>query len=120
MPESCVLIVDDTTSIRNLLAAILRQHHIECDVAEDGEVAIEKLSKRTYSLVLLDLMMPRVDGMGVIDFMRRSGVRTPVVVVTAAGPGRVAALNPQRVKAVLTKPFTIAQVVDTVSALCEA
>ena len=117
MEEQVILVVDDDSEIRSLIGAALRREGFVCDFASAGDEAIEKLSKSRYALVLLDLMMPRVDGNGVINHIRFSGIDTPIVVVTAAGQGRIEALSPLRVKAVLTKPFEIAELVDVVSAL---
>jgi DNA-binding response OmpR family regulator len=115
--EQTILVVDDDAEIRTLIGAALRREGYVCDFAAAGDEAIEKLNANRYALILLDLMMPRVDGQGVINHIRFSGIDTPIVVVTAAGQGRIDALSPVRVKAVLTKPFEIAELVDIVSAL---
>jgi DNA-binding response OmpR family regulator len=113
-----VLVVDDDDSIRNLLLALLRRKGFVCDDAADGEVAMAHLERQRYSLILLDLMMPRMDGFEVIRELRMLGNTTPIVVVTAAGAARVNTLDPNQVKAVLSKPFEISQLVDTVVSLC--
>ena len=113
-----VLVVDDDDSIRNLLLTLLRRRSVVCDGAADGEQAIECLEQASYSLILLDLMMPKMDGFQVIRELRMRGNTTPIVVVTAAGQARVSTLDPHQVKAVLSKPFEISQLVDTVLSLC--
>ena len=113
-----VLVVDDDDSIRNLLLTLLRRRAMTCDGAADGEAAIELLEDQQYSLILLDLMMPGMDGFQVIRELRMRGNTTPIVVVTAAGQARVSTLDPNQVKAVLSKPFEISQLVDTVLSLC--
>ena len=117
MSESPVLVVDDDPDIRTLIGTALRRDGINFDFAETGEAAIEKLKTKTYSVILLDLMMPRVDGNGVIDHMRFSGITTPIVVMTAAGAGKYESLSPMRVKAVITKPFDIGELLAIVRAL---
>ena len=112
-----ILVVDDDPEIRTLIGAALKRDGFVCDFAADGDEAIAKLKAGTYALILLDLMMPRTDGMGVINHVRFSGIDTPIVVITAAGPGRIDSLSPVRVKAVLTKPFEIEELVDIVAAL---
>ena len=109
-----VLVVDDDDSIRNLLITLLRRKAMICDGAADGEEAVALTEQQQYSLILLDLMMPRMDGFQVIRELRMRGNTTPIVVVTAAGQARVSTLDPNQVKAVLSKPFEIAQLVDTV------
>lgn len=112
-----VLVVDDDDSIRNLLLTLLRRRAMTCDGAADGEEAIGLLEQQQYSLILLDLMMPRMDGFEVIRELRMRGNTTPIVVITAAGQARVSTLDPNQVKAVLSKPFEISQLVDTVVSL---
>lgn len=117
-PPHKVLVVDDDDSIRNLLLTLLRRRAMTCDGAADGEEAIGLLENQQYSLILLDLMMPKMDGFQVIRELRMRGNTTPIVVVTAAGQARVSTLDPNQVKAVLSKPFEISQLVDTVISLC--
>lgn len=106
--------------IRGLLGTVLKRHGIKCDFAENGEEAIARLGLSTYSAILLDLMMPRVDGFGVIEHLRKSGITTPVLVITAAGIARTKLLDPAIVKAVLVKPFEIYELIDSVVAMCAA
>ena len=113
-----VLVVDDDDSIRNLLITLLRRKAMTCDGAADGEEAVALTEKQQYSLILLDLMMPRMDGFQVIRELRMRGNTTPIVVVTAAGQARVSTLDPNQVKAVLSKPFEISQLIDTVLSFC--
>jgi len=122
MPEGerTALIVDDDATIRKLLGAVLKRFSFICDFAPDGAVALDLLSERQYSIMLLDLMMPNVDGFGVIDEMRRRGMTTPVVVVTAAGPRRITDLDMSMVAGVLNKPFELSDLLDTVSAICDS
>ncbi len=115
-----VLVVDDDAMIRSLLATLLKRIGVTCDFAVNGDDAIERLQHRRYSVILLDLMMPQTDGFGVLAWLRTSGILTPVVVVTAAGAGKTKDLDPFRVKAILSKPFEIHELTDTVIAICEA
>ena len=121
MPEAhrTALIVDDDATIRNLLGAVMKRFGFECEFASDGAVAIERLAGRAYSIMLLDLMMPNVDGFGVLAEMRRRSLSTPVIVITAAGPRRINDLDMSLVAGVLNKPFELSDLVDTVSAICE-
>ena len=119
-PAHTVLIVDDDLMIRGLLGTVLGRYGVLCEFAEDGQEAIARIDGGGYSAILLDLMMPRVDGFGVIDHLRKTGNETPVLVVTAAGAARTGILDPHVVKAVLLKPFEIFQLVDSVVALCVA
>jgi CheY-like chemotaxis protein len=78
-----LLIVEDDEIGRMVLWELLSDQY-DCDLAFNGEEAIEKLGADEYGHVLLDLMMPKVDGFGVMDYLRNSG-RTPgpsVIVLT--------------------------------------
>ena len=80
--QARVLIVDDDPAIREIVAAILAREKILTDVAGDGEVAIAHLARTTYDAVLLDLLMPRVNGTDVIRHMRDRSIATPVIVIS--------------------------------------
>jgi DNA-binding response OmpR family regulator len=114
LPE---LIAEDDAEIRRLLCAALEHFGYVCETAATGEETIRKLETKQYSLLLLDLMMPRVDGTGVIDYIRFSGKQVPVVVMTAAGRSRIENLSPLRVKAVLSKPFEMTHLIEVVTSL---
>ena len=68
MPE--VLIVDDDPDIRTMLAFTLQDHGFTVRQARDGAVALEELAARTPDCMVLDLMMPTLDGFGVLEAMR--------------------------------------------------
>jgi DNA-binding response OmpR family regulator len=64
------LVVDDDDPIRAMLAKVVERQNLDVDTARDGAEAIDRLDKNDYSLILLDLMMPRVDGYGVLKHMK--------------------------------------------------
>jgi DNA-binding response OmpR family regulator len=99
------LIVDDDPSIRDILSAILRRDGWTTQCAADGEEAIEHLKAKTYTVVVLDLMMPRIDGAGVLRFMKEQSIETPVIVVSAVSHEQE--LDPQIVRVRLQKPIEI-------------
>lgn len=113
------LVVDDETPIRNLLAAVLRRERIPADTAVDGAEAIELLTRTSYACVVLDLMMPIMNGRDVIDGMLRHRVpQVPVIVITAAGEGATFDLDPEVVKLIIRKPFEVMRVIEAVRAFC--
>ena len=65
------LVVDDDEPIRMMLAKVVERQNLAVDTARDGAEAIERLDKDGYSLVILDLMMPRVDGFAVLRYMQQ-------------------------------------------------
>jgi CheY-like chemotaxis protein len=105
-----VLVADDDHSIRQLVRTIVRREGIAVDSAVDGQKAIEKLQEHDYAVILLDLMMPRVDGFGVIDYLKAHPPRRkPVVlVITAYADQKFKDVDPEVVAGVLRKPFEVA------------
>src|SRR5215217_2751661 len=111
-----ILVVDDDDAIRVLVERVLRREKYEVDCARDGSEAIEKLSENDYGTILLDLMMPRVDGHGVLQFLEkhRPDLARSVIIMTANLPSGANAANAQPVFRVLSKPFDIQQLVQNV------
>ena len=63
----------------------LNHSGFETVIASDGEAALENLKKQKFDLVLLDLMIPKIDGFGVIKAMKENGDKTPVIVASNLG-----------------------------------
>jgi DNA-binding response OmpR family regulator len=63
------LVVDDDDPIRTMLTKLMERQNLDVDQARDGEEAIQRIGEDGYSVILLDLMMPRVDGFGVLRYM---------------------------------------------------
>lgn len=103
-----------------MVERVLRRERFEVESARDGFEAIDKLSRNDYKTVLLDLMMPRVDGHGVLQFLGElQKPAVPAVIVMSANLQN--ALETQRVPAVrkvLPKPFDIRQLVAHVRECC--
>jgi len=115
-PKKKVLVVDDDDAIRSMVERVLRREQFDVESARDGFEAIEKLARNNYAAVLLDLMMPRVDGHGVLRFLEteRPAEKPWVIVMTAnmQGASETAAAKP--VFRVLPKPFDIRQLISHV------
>ena len=105
-----VLVADDDQSIRQLVCTIVKREGLEVDCAADGAEAIEFLKQNEYSVILLDLMMPRVDGFGVIEYLKdHTPVHKPVVlVITAYADQKFKSVDPDLVAGVIRKPFEVA------------
>src|SRR5438105_4649873 len=76
-----VLVVDDDASTCELLSVVLEQRGLQVDVASDGQQALDLLRETSYAVVLLDLIMPVLDGFAVLDRMDKEGRSLPVVLV---------------------------------------
>lgn len=77
-----ILVVDDEQNIRNIIKEYLEFEGFEYSEAENGIEALSKISKEKFDLVLLDIMMPKVDGIKVLKEIRSEG-DTPVILLTA-------------------------------------
>ena len=80
-----ILIVDDEPRIRELIREHLQHAGYECDEATDGSAALAKLMVGGIDLVILDVMMPFMDGMTCLREMRSRKMTTPVIMLTARG-----------------------------------
>ena len=85
MPADRVLVVDDEPMVRDVLARYLTQDGFEVETAPDGEAGLAAFESARPDLVLLDLMLPRIDGFEVFRRMRDSGSTSPVIMLTARG-----------------------------------
>lgn len=115
-----ILIVDDDAEIRRLISTILVDEGHKIVSAPDGEKALEMLAVEAPDLMVLDIMMPKMDGYGVLKGMRAAGMResTKVLILTArtseADWVRGYKLGADHY---LTKPFDVNELVETVENL---
>jgi two-component system response regulator MprA len=78
-----VLVVDDEPGVRSALQRALALERHEVQLAEDGQQALDALAESAVDAVVLDVMMPRIDGLEVCRRLRAAGDRTPVLMLTA-------------------------------------
>ncbi len=112
-----VLVVDDEPIVRDVLCRYLTKDGFEVDLAEDGESAVASFRKNLPDLVLLDLMLPKLDGFQVFEHIR-SLTQTPVIMLTARREeqDRIAGLE-MGADDYVSKPFSPAEVVARVRAV---
>jgi CheY-like chemotaxis protein len=113
-----ILVADDDQSIRQLVSTIVKRERLSVDVASDGLEAIECLKRRQYAVIFLDLMMPRLDGFGVIDWMKQNPplIKPITIVITAYADQRFKEVDAEFVSGVLHKPFDVAELGNLVRA----
>jgi CheY-like chemotaxis protein len=112
-----VLVVDDEPAIRALVTKIVERAGLPVDSARDGEEAIEKLEQRRYAVIVLDLMMPKVDGFAFVEHVReRGGPRPAIIVVSAGDSAALRRLDGSMVHSIVRKPFDIDVLGDLISA----
>jgi len=84
MRKTVVLVVDDEPDLRDLVALTLADEGFDVDVARDGREALERIAARAPDLMLLDMMMPVMDGRALCRALEATGPLPPMVVMTAA------------------------------------
>ena len=106
IPGQRALIADDDPVTRYLIANILGQRRIAFDEAGNGADAVKQLKAHEYTLVFLDLLMPRIDGWGVIDFLRRSKTKAPrIFVITGVKDQTLSTADRELVAGLIYKPL---------------
>ncbi len=118
-----ILVVDDDEHIQKSLAQYLEMEDFDVDVASSGQEALEQAGRQTPDLVLLDIMMPEMDGFEVVERLRQEAptARVPVILLTARGQDTDVIKGYQMgVSSYLTKPFNLDELVDTIREVLEA
>jgi two-component system response regulator MprA len=113
-----ILVVDDEPAVQTALARALTMESYDVSQAADGEEALARLGTGPYEAVILDVAMPRIDGLEVCRRLREGGDRTPVLMLTARGEvdDRVAGLD-AGADDYLVKPFALRELLARVRAL---
>ncbi|MEV4801492.1 response regulator transcription factor [Nonomuraea sp. NPDC049421] len=116
-PEARLLVVDDEPNIRELFSASLRMAGFEVLTAADGKEALRVAEESTPDLVMLDVMLPDLDGLAVAGRLRSRGRRVPVLFVTAKDTpeDRLAGLGLG--EDYVTKPFSLEEVIARIRAV---
>jgi len=112
-----LLVIEDDPALLRTLAATLREENYAVDTAEDGADGLFKAQQNAYDAILLDVMLPKLDGWAVLAALRPTN-RTPVLMLTArdAVPDRIKGLN-SGADDYLTKPFDIDELLARLRAL---
>jgi DNA-binding response OmpR family regulator len=112
-----VLVVDDEPAIRALVTKIVERAGHPVDSARDGAEAIARLEVESYAVLVVDLMMPNVDGYALIDHLKaRGGVRPAIIVISAGDTAALRRLDGSMVHSILRKPFDIDVLGDLITA----
>ncbi|MCV6624185.1 MAG: response regulator transcription factor [Cellvibrionaceae bacterium] len=78
-----ILIVEDDRDLAANIAAYLNLFDIDCDFAFNGQAALTLCEEQEYDIILLDIMMPKMDGYTVCETLKKKGVNTPVIILTS-------------------------------------
>lgn len=112
-----ILVVEDEQAMREIIRDYLAAHGMECDLARDGQEALDLLRDHDYDAVALDVLMPRLDGFGVCRAVRKDSA-VPILFFTALG-GEEDVLRGYALGAddYVTKPFSLAVLLAKLQAL---
>ncbi len=116
MPK--ILVVDDEQNMRTGLKDNLEFEGYEVDTANDGEQGLKKILDNSYNLIILDVMMPKKSGFDVCKEVRKAGITTPVILLTAKGDeiDKVVGLE-IGADDYITKPFSLRELLARVKAI---
>jgi len=117
-PEPDVLVVEDDVSIRRLVKMVLEREGYHVELATDGAEAVGKLGATNYDVIILDLMMPNLDGFSFLSTLAQNDPERlqRVIVTSAASPGVIRDRLRGVPFAILPKPFDIQQLAERVRA----
>ncbi|MCM0648033.1 response regulator transcription factor [Clostridium swellfunianum] len=80
-----ILIVEDELPLAEALTQILRKNNYTVDAVNDGESGLDNAVTGIYDLIILDIMLPKMDGLSILKAIRKEGLSTPVILLTARG-----------------------------------
>ncbi len=114
-----VLVVDDDAATRKLLSAVLLGRGLVVDEAGDGQEALDLIESQPYGVIVLDLLMPVIDGFTVAEKLSALTPRPVVLVVTGAAHDVVDQLDAATVHGIIRKPFDAEEIANVVAACAE-
>lgn len=113
-----VLLVEDNLDLAELVAEYLESESIECDLAYNGVMGLELIKQNQYSVIIMDIMMPGMDGLDLCANIRQLGVATPCLMLTARDTvdDKLAGFE-QGADDYMVKPFDLKELVARIHAL---
>lgn len=113
-----ILLAEDERSLSRAVVALLERSHYSADAVYDGEEALAYLEAGNYDALILDIMMPKLDGLSVLRQLRAKGNRIPVLILTAKGEvdDKVLGLD-MGANDYLTKPFSTQELMARIRAM---
>ncbi len=113
-----ILVVEDEAKVASFIRRGLEAEHYSVDITSDGEAGLTQVFDQDYDLIILDVMLPKRDGLSVLQEMRRHNLRVPVLMLTARDTvvDKVEALD-RGADDYLTKPFAFEELLARIRAL---
>ncbi|MFB9325592.1 response regulator transcription factor [Paenibacillus aurantiacus] len=112
-----ILIVEDEVNLAEALSQILKKDNYTVDMVHDGEEGLDYAQSDIYDLLLLDIMLPGMDGISILKRLRTKGIATPVIMLTAKGeiPDKIAGLD-HGADDYIAKPFNTGELLARIRA----
>lgn len=112
------LIVEDDIALARVLSHILKREGYHVDVTHDGKSGLERASSYEYDVIIFDVRLPRMNGREAVEALRRRGINTPVLMLTALGeiPDKISGLD-CGADAYMSKPFEMPELLARLRAL---
>jgi DNA-binding response OmpR family regulator len=109
------LVIDDDPALQGLFTRLLSRKGFAVDAAADGRLAYDQLNRNAYSVILLDLMMPDVNGFELLDRLHRDSpsLLPRIIVMTGASQRSIDALDTADIWGLIRKPFDIDELVTS-------
>jgi CheY-like chemotaxis protein len=107
-PKRAVLVVEDEPAIRGLLCLMLEYENYHVETASDGQEALTKVGQKLPDVVVLDLLLPKMDGWQVIAALNGDTHTRAIPIVAVSATQRFADVGDRGVQAFLSKPFDVA------------
>lgn len=113
-----ILFVEDEPSIAEAVASLLKKQHYSVDLAYDGETGLDYAASGVYDLLVLDIMLPKIDGITLLKTLRKQNIRTPIIMLTAKSEvdDKVLGLD-AGADDYLTKPFKMKELLARIRSL---
>jgi DNA-binding response OmpR family regulator len=113
-----ILLVEDELPLAEALTQILKKNNFTVDSVYDGESGLDNTLSNIYDLIILDIMLPKLDGISILKSVRSQGIATPVILLTARGEvsDRVIGLD-SGADDYLAKPFAIEELLARIRAI---
>lgn len=113
-----ILLVEDDPDISDFIKKGLEEEFYTVDIAEDGNTAVLMANSQTYDLIILDIMIPQMDGLDICVYLRNKGIKTPIIILTALSSvdNKVKGLE-CGADDYLTKPFAFSELLARIKAI---
>jgi two-component system, NtrC family, response regulator HydG len=110
-----ILYVDDDPNMQKMVELFMRKSRHELTIAKNGRSALKFLEKNLYDVIVTDIQMPELDGLALIDEIKKRKIETPVIIVSAFGQESISQKGLKKGAAkILRKPFESKELFETI------